>query len=125
MIDHTGFHVNDIEKSKAFYDKALAPLGYTMLSEFPEWKVAGYGAGNKSDLWIVGDGMKQEEHVAFTAMDKETVEKFHTAGVEAGGTDNGAPGYRKDYAPGYYAAFVKDPDGHNIEVVFHDPAPSE
>ena len=125
MIDHTGFHVNDIEASKRFYDKALAPLGYSMLTEFPEWKVAGYGANGKSDLWIVGDGCKQQEHVAFAATDKDGVQQFHEAGLAAGGTDNGAPGYRKDYAPGYYAAFVKDPDGHNIEVVFHDPSPSE
>lgn len=124
MIDHTSIHVSDIGKSKAFYDQALAPLGYTMLSEFSEWKVAGYGVGNKSDFWIAGDGAKQLEHIAFAALDKETVEKFHAAGLAAGGTDNGAPGYRKDYSPGYYAAFVKDPDGHNIEAVYHDPTPS-
>jgi predicted lactoylglutathione lyase len=125
MIDHTGYHVNDIEKSKAFYSEALAPLGYTLISEFPEWKVAGYGAGTTSDFWIVGDGVKQTEHVAFRAFDKESVDKFHEAGIASGGTDNGAPGYRTDYSPGYYAAFVKDPDGHNVEVVFHDPSPSE
>lgn len=125
MIDHTGFHVNDIEKSKVFYDQALLPLGYSLLNDMPEWKSAGYGAEGKPDLWIMGDGCKQTEHVAFTAPNKETVQKFYDAGIAAGGVDNGAPGYRKDYAPGYYASFVKDPDGHNIEVVFHDPSPSE
>jgi catechol 2,3-dioxygenase-like lactoylglutathione lyase family enzyme len=124
MIDHTGYHVSDIETSKTFYDKALAPLGYVMLSEFPEWKMAGYGAGNRSDFWIVGDGVKQIEHVAFVALNKEAVEKFYAEGLASGGTDNGAPGYRTEYSPGYYAAFIKDPDGHNVEVVFHDPTPS-
>lgn len=126
MIDHASVHVSDIEKSKAFYAKALAPLGYAMLAEYPEYKVAGFGEAPKADFWIsAGEGMEQENHVAFAAKDKETVEGFHEAGILAGGTDNGAPGYRKDYSPGYYAAFVKDPDGHNIEVVFHDPNPSE
>ena len=125
MIDHTGFHVADIERSKEFYGKALAPLGYSLVHEMPEWKVAGYGEGGKADFWLVGDGAEKPSHVAFRATNKESVEKFYEAGMAAGGTDNGAPGYRKEYTPGYYAAFVKDPDGHNIEVVFHDPNPSE
>jgi catechol 2,3-dioxygenase-like lactoylglutathione lyase family enzyme len=124
MIDHTGYHVNDIEKSKAFYDKALAPLGYSLVSEYPEWKVAGYGTDGKSDFWIVGDGTKQEQHVAFAAPNKEAVDGFHAAGIASGGSDNGAPGYRKSYSPGYYAAYVKDPDGNNVEVLFHDPNPT-
>lgn len=126
MIDHAGVHVSDITKAKDFYSKALAPIGYTMIAEFPEYKVAGYGEGGKADFWISADeGVEDENHVAFAAKDKAAVDGFHKAGVAAGGSDNGAPGYRKDYSPGYYAAFVKDPDGHNIEVVFHDPNPSE
>lgn len=124
MIDHTSLHVKDIEKSKQFYAKALAPLGYEQLSEFPEWKVVGMGANGKSDIWFVGDGADKPGHIAFAAQGKDQVDAFHAAGVASGGSDNGAPGYRKDYSPGYYAAFVHDPDGHNIEVVFHDPNPT-
>ncbi len=123
MIDHVSLHVSDFEKSKAFYSKALAPLGYSMKMEMAEWKVAGFGE-NKPDLWIMAKGSEDEDHVAFSAKDKPMVDEFYKSGLAAGGTDNGAPGYRKDYSPGYYAAFVKDPDGHNIEVVFHDPNPS-
>ena len=125
MIDHTTLHVNDWDKSKEFYSKALAPLGYTQTSEFAEWKVTGYGVNGKSDLWLVADGADKAGHIAFTATDKDGVQGFYDAALASGGKDNGAPGYRKDYSPGYYAAFVHDPDGHNIEVVFHDSAPAE
>jgi predicted lactoylglutathione lyase len=124
MIDHISLHVSDIAKSKDFYTKALAPLGYTMMMEFPEFKVAGFGADGKADFWINGKDSDVTNHIAFAAKDKAAVDGFYKAGVAAGGTDNGAPGYRKDYSPGYYAAFVKDLDGHNVEVVFHDPKPS-
>jgi predicted lactoylglutathione lyase len=123
MLSHITLHVNDIDKSKEFYTKALAPLGYAKTSEMPEWKVVGIGVDGKSDTWLVGDGAKQETHVAYSAMDKESVQKFYDEALAAGGKDNGAPGYRKDYTPGYYAAFVHDLDGHNIEVVFMDPNP--
>ncbi len=125
MIDHAGFHVTDVQKSKKFYDVALAPLGYAQTAEYAEWNVLGYGIAGKSDFWLVGDGAEKASHVAFAADDKAEVEGFYKAGLEAGGTDNGAPGYRKDYAPGYFAAFLRDPDGHNVEVVFRDPSPSE
>jgi catechol 2,3-dioxygenase-like lactoylglutathione lyase family enzyme len=125
MIDHAGLRVSDIAKAKEFYSKALAPIGYKMIAEYPEYKIAGFGEPPKSDLWLSsGEGVEDTNHVAFVAKDKAAVDGFHKAGISAGGTDNGAPGYRKDYSPGYYAAFVKDPDGHNIEVVFHDPNPS-
>lgn len=123
MIDHISIHVNDIDTSKEFYSKALAPLGYAITTEMPEWKVVGLGVDGKSDIWLVGDGSDKAGHVAFVAHDTETVQKFYDAALAAGGTDNGAPGYRKEYSPGYYAAFVHDLNGHNIEVVFHDPNP--
>jgi len=123
MIDHVTVHVNDISKSKEFYMKALAPLGYAVTTEMPEWKVVGFGVEGKSDLWLVGDGFGKAGHVAFVAHDMDTVQEFYDAGLVSGGKDNGAPGYRKEYSPGYFAAFVYDPDGHNIEVVFHDPNP--
>ncbi|MBU6323394.1 MAG: VOC family protein [Patescibacteria group bacterium] len=121
MLDHIGLHVNDLEKSKAFYLAALKPLGYEQLHEFAEWNVVGLGADGKADLWLTGDGAKQAQHVCFRTTEKTRVDAFHEDGLKAGGKDNGAPGYRKDYSPGYYAAFVLDPSGHNIEVVWHDP----
>jgi len=125
MIDHVSIRTSDISKAKEFYSKALASLGYTMMMEFPEYGVAGFGADGKADLWINGKGVEDENHIAFSAKDKSAVDGFYKAGLAAGGSDNGKPGYRKEYTPGYYAAFLKDPDGHNIEVVFHDPNPSE
>jgi catechol 2,3-dioxygenase-like lactoylglutathione lyase family enzyme len=124
MIDHAGVHVSDFTKAKEFYSKALAPLGYTLLSDFAQWSVAGFGESGKSDFWLYTAEVKQNDHIAFAASSKEAVDAFYKAGLEAGGKDNGAPGYRKDYSPGYYAAFIHDLDGNNVEVVFHDPAPS-
>jgi catechol 2,3-dioxygenase-like lactoylglutathione lyase family enzyme len=122
MIDHIVIHVSDVEKSKKFYTEALKPLGYTFLSEHPEWNLIGLGMSEeRKQLWIVGDGAEKATHVGFLADGKETVRHFYDAGLANGGTDNGAPGYRKGYSPGYYAAFVTDPDGHNIEALFRDP----
>lgn len=123
MIDHIGVYVSDPEKSKVFYSAALAPLGYKIHMELPEWGVVGFGA-ERPDFWI-SKKEPQNAHVAFAASSKEMVDAFHAAGLAAGGADNGAPGYRKDYSPGYYAGFIKDHDGNNIEVVFHDPNPTE
>jgi catechol 2,3-dioxygenase-like lactoylglutathione lyase family enzyme len=124
MIDHVTLHVQDIDASKKFYTEALKPLGYAPTTEMPEYKVVGFGVDGKSDLWLVGDAAGTPPgHIAFIAHDADSVQKFYDAALAAGGTDNGAPGYRKDYSPGYYAAFVHDLDGHNIEVVFKDPNP--
>ena len=125
MIDHVSIHVTDLGKARDFYVQALAPLGYTMTAEYTEWQVAGFGVGGKADFWIKADGADQTNHVAFAANDKASVDAFHAASIAAGGKDNGSPGYRKEYTPGYYAAFILDMEGHNIEVVFHDPNPSE
>lgn len=124
MIDHISLKVSDISKSKEFYVKALGPLGYTQHKEFPEWNLVGMGQ-DQPVLWIQGNECKQTTHLAFTAKDKAGVDAFYKAALEAGGTGNGLPGYRKDYSPGYYASFILDPDGHNIEVVYRDPNPSE
>lgn len=125
MIDHISLHVSDFAKAKVFYAAALAPLGYELKASMDEWSVAGFGEGEKADLWIQADGTKQTGHIAFRASNKDTVDAFYKAALAAGATDNGAPGYRKEYAPGYYAAFVRDADGHNIEVVFHDESVKE
>ena len=119
MIAHTGIFVGDYAKAKEFYTKALAPLGYTQKMEYGE--AAGFNDGTNTDFWI----SKNEKgiiptHVAFSATNKPQVEAFYKAALEAGGKDNGKPGYRADYWPGYYAAFVHDADGNNIEAVFYD-----
>jgi catechol 2,3-dioxygenase-like lactoylglutathione lyase family enzyme len=122
MIDHISLRVTDFQRAKAFYAKALAPLGYTVLMEFPEAPdVAGLGAGGKPDLWITQVPSTTTVHIAFLAKDRATVDAFHAAAIAAGGTDFGAPGPRPIYHPGYYGAFVLDPDGHNIEACVHKP----
>lgn len=125
MIGHIGFYVDDIEKAKAFYGAALKPLGYELLREFPEWSVIGYGADGIPDLWISQREAVHNVHIAIYAHSKDAVLAYHAAAVASGGADNGAPGYRTEYAPGYYAAFITDPFGNNIEAVFNDPNPSE
>jgi catechol 2,3-dioxygenase-like lactoylglutathione lyase family enzyme len=129
MIDHIGFPVSDYAKSKAFYTKALAPLGYSLVMEVgadvteSHAPAAGFGAGGKPDFWIGGEGgLEKPLHVAILAKDRTSVEAFHRAALAAGGKDNGAPGLRPHYHANYYGAFVLDPDGHNIEAVCHAPA---
>jgi catechol 2,3-dioxygenase-like lactoylglutathione lyase family enzyme len=128
MIDHVGFPVSDYARSKAFYAKALAPLGYTLIMEYGGDKTesaasaAGFGAEGKPDFWIGGEGgLTGILHVAIVAKDRATVDAFYHAALAAGGKDNGAPGLRPQYHPNYYGAFVLDPDGHNIEAVCHRP----
>jgi catechol 2,3-dioxygenase-like lactoylglutathione lyase family enzyme len=122
MLDHVGFGVSDYERSKAFYEKALAPLGLTVLME-PMAQAAGFGEAGKPFFWIETRGpTAQGVHVAFAAESRETVDAFHAAALEAGGIDNGAPGVREIYHPHYYGAYVLDPDGNNVEAVCHKPA---
>jgi len=125
MIAHVSINVSDFNKSKEFYKKALKPLGYDVLMDLAEWNVAGLGEPGKPDLWLHAGGAKQPTHVAFAANSKETVNDFYDAAIKAGGKDNGKPEYCKDYGPGYYAGFVFDPDGNNVEVMFMDPNPTE
>ncbi len=122
MIDHVGFPVSDYATSKAFYKRALAPLGYVLVMEVPVNEMGaaagGFGIGSNPDFWIGGEGgVGNPVHVAITAKDRGTVDAFHKAALAAGGKDNGAPGLRPQYGHSYYAAFVLDPDGHNIEAV--------
>jgi catechol 2,3-dioxygenase-like lactoylglutathione lyase family enzyme len=121
-IDHIGLDVTDYERSKAFYEQALAPLGVKLLME-PVPEVGGFG-GDFPFFWIGrrDGGPRTGVHVAFTAKDRDMVAAFHAAALEAGGTDNGGPGVREIYHPSYYGAFVLDPDGNNVEAVCHKPA---
>jgi predicted lactoylglutathione lyase len=122
MIAHITINVSDYRKSKDFYLKALAPLGYNVEMEFPEDGVLGLGAHDKTDFWLHGGEFKQAVHVAFGANGKEEVDAFYKAAIAAGGKDNGGPGYHTEYHEGYYGAFVYDSDGNNIEAVWHDPS---
>ena len=119
MIAHTSLPVNDYQKSKSFYTKVLKTLGYKQNMEYGE--AAGFNDGKNTDFWI-GKGEKGVVplHVAFAAKNKKEVDNFHKTALKEGAENNGGPGYREEYWPGYYAAFVHDPDGHNIEVVFFD-----
>jgi len=132
VIDHTGVSVSDYARSKAFYTQALGAIGYAVLMEVPaalsgKTDAAGFGDTGatppKPDFWIgQGTPNRPAVHVAFRVRQRAQVDAFHAAGLAAGGRDNGAPGIRAHYHPGYYAAFVLDPDGHNIEVVCFEPA---
>jgi catechol 2,3-dioxygenase-like lactoylglutathione lyase family enzyme len=126
-LDHVGINVSDYERSKAFYTRALAPLGITLIMEFG--KAAGFGRDGKPELWI-GEGKTSFQspeqirvitpvHVCVKAKSRGDVDAFHRTAVAAGGKDFGPPGLRPEYHPGYYGAFVLDPDGHNIEAVIH------
>ena len=119
MIDHTTIHVDDIVVSKNFYLHALEPLGYKIVMDFPEMKAAGLGVQGKMDTWLHGHGCNQPIHIAWQADTREQVDAFYVAALAAGGKDNGKPGIRAMYHPHYYAAFVIDQNGHNIEVVCH------
>ena len=125
MLDHIGFMVADLARSRAFYDKALAPLGITVQMEVTAEQTGGsarlgYGTPGRPRFWIgTGKPLQGPLHVAFTATDRQTVDAFYRAALAAGGTDNGAPGLRPHYHPNYYGAFVLSPDGHNVEAVCH------
>ncbi len=127
MIDHIGFAVSDLAQSRAFYDAALGAIGLSVQMEAtPDQTESGgtaigFGKDGNPFFWIadnerVGEGT----HIAFTVDSRDAVDSFHKAAVAAGGKDNGAPGLRPNYGPGYYAAFVHDPDGLNIEAVVHE-----
>ena len=122
MIDHIGLKVSSFETSRRFYASALEPLGYRVEYDDPKSKTAGFGAKGSIDLWISEGQPLTRVHIALRSHDRATVNRFHAAALKAGGKDNGAPGLRPDYSPTYYAAFVLDPDGNNIEMVCHEAA---
>jgi catechol 2,3-dioxygenase-like lactoylglutathione lyase family enzyme len=127
MIDYMGFSVADYARSKDFYSKGLAPLGYRLVREVQQNEndnpAAGFGTNGRADFWIGGEGgLNRRLHVAFAADNRAAVDAFYRAALAAGGKDNGAPGLRPHYHPDYYGAFVLDPDGHNVEAVCRKPA---
>jgi catechol 2,3-dioxygenase-like lactoylglutathione lyase family enzyme len=129
VFDHLSIGVTDLARSAAFYDAALGALGYVRLTE--NYRHVAYGppgytgeplfavlAGG-ADARAPGPGF----HLAFAAPSRAAIDRFHAAALAAGGTDDGPPGVRENYDPGYYAAFVRDPDGHRLEAVLHEPVP--
>jgi catechol 2,3-dioxygenase-like lactoylglutathione lyase family enzyme len=126
IVDHIGINVSDYERSKAFYQAALAPLGIHMLAEYGAW--CGFGR-DKPEFWMLqGLAAFQSDdqlrritpvHVSFAARSRAEVDAFYTAAIAAGARDNGLPGLRPKYHANYYGAFVIDPDGHNVEAVIH------
>src|SRR5688500_13769107 len=119
VIDHMGIAVSDLAASRAFYEPALAPLGLRVL--YGDERSLAIGTEGADDFALhVGGARTTGMHVAFVAISKDAVDAFHAAALAAGGVDNGAPGYRPQYHRGYYGAFVLDPDGNNVEAVFHD-----
>ena len=121
MFDHIGLTVSNLERSRAFYAHALAPLGITELARFANF----IGFGREHPQFWIGEGTAVQPaprtHVAFAAVTRLEVDAFHRAALDAGGADHGAPGLRPQYHPHYYGAFVLDPDGHNVEAVCHRP----
>jgi catechol 2,3-dioxygenase-like lactoylglutathione lyase family enzyme len=117
MYDHLGFKVKDLDQSVRFYTAALAPLGYVLGSHDAAY--AGFGPKDEPALWLYAnkDVKSSGVHIAFRSKDRATVDRFYKAGIENGGKDNGKPGLRADYSPTYYAAFLIDPDGNNVEAV--------
>jgi len=132
FIDHVDFRVSDLDASRAFYEAALAPLGWSVESADQGSDGApdiGFGRGDGTQFAIHSPSDKPGQdtvttgaHVAFGADSAEAVGAFHAAALASGGRDIGAPGPRAEYSAGYYGAFVLDPDGNNVEAVWHDPA---
>ena len=112
MYDHIGLKVKDLEASKRFYKAALAGLGHVS-----DNSGAGFGPKDAPALWLYEGKVVAGTHVAFSAGNRAAVDAFYKAGLKAGGKDNGKPGLRADYSPTYYAAFLIDPDGNNVEAV--------
>ena len=117
MLDHVSLNVSSAAQAKRFYSKALEPLGYTIFREYD----GGFGIGEdgESSVWTQEAAIEKPTHLSFRARDRTIVDAFYKAALAAGGKDNGKPGIREKYSSDYYAAFVLDPDGNNVEAVCH------
>ena len=118
MLDHVSLNVSNAAKARNFYAKALEPLGYSVVKEYD----GGFGirADSGSSIWTQEAKVEEPVHLGFRVNDRKQVDAFYKAAIAAGAKDNGKPGLRENYAPTYYAAFVLDPDGNNVEAVCHD-----
>ncbi|HTY55995.1 MAG TPA: VOC family protein [Candidatus Binataceae bacterium] len=118
MIEHVSVSVSDYKKAKKFYVAALKPVGYKLYRDYPP-NAAGFFEGGSTSFWIVEKGKKiQPIHVALRGKSKKAVQDFHAAALKAGAKDNGKPGFRREYGDDYYAAFVLDADGNNVEACY-------
>jgi catechol 2,3-dioxygenase-like lactoylglutathione lyase family enzyme len=127
MLDHVGINCSDLDAARSFYDKVLGVLGYSLVMDIGEYG-AGYGAQGKPSFWIgtfPGVGPNREVHLAFVAKDPAAVRAFYAAAMEAGAESLHAPRLWPEYHPGYYGAFVRDPDGNNVEAVVHNAGPDD
>jgi len=129
VIDHVSTYTTNFATTRAFYDAALGALGYERNVDMSyddagrTWQIAAYGKGRKPTLWLIESAVPYTgRHIAFVAPDRAGVDAFYGAGIAAGGADNGSPGLRPHYHADYYGAFLFDPDGNNVEAVFHGPA---
>jgi catechol 2,3-dioxygenase-like lactoylglutathione lyase family enzyme len=127
MIDHISVAVSDLRRSTAFYDAVFRALGVSR--RWTAGDAVGYGCAGTDEPFAIKQSPAEEAvnqnsrgHVAFGAPSREAVSAFHASALEHGGTDDGLPGLHPEYGPGYFAAFVRDPDGHRIEAVLHEPA---
>ena len=126
VIDHIGVGVRNFDESLDFYTRALAPLGFEQVAFVDaDNRAAGFGVRGRDDFWIHEGRPLGRMHVAFDSESREAVDAFYEAALAAGGRDNGAPGVRPEYSDSYYAAYVLDPNGNNIEAVFHGDAPTQ
>ncbi len=130
MIDHLSTYATDFSATRAFYEAALARLGFTIQFEMtldsdpdlPGRRASAFGPDGKSIFWVIEvRDAASPRHIAFSAPDRHAVAAFHEAALASGGTDNGAPGPRPIYHEHYYGSFVTDPDGNNVEAVCHAP----
>ena len=122
ILDHVSLSVADLSASREFYEQLFEPLGIEVVADFPAdvtgVATTGFGFGRKGSFWLVERGQQSPAtHICFRAKSRVEVRAFHAAGIAAGGTDNGEPGVREIYHPEYYAAFVLDLEGHNVEAV--------
>ena len=126
MFDHISIGVQNVDRAAAFYDASLAPLGYVRLFKNP--RAVSYGPPGflgEAPFTIIQQGAEAVPprpgfHIAFAAPSRTAVDRFHAAALSTGGVDEGPPGIRENYDAGYYAAFVRDPDGHRVEAVHHE-----
>jgi catechol 2,3-dioxygenase-like lactoylglutathione lyase family enzyme len=127
MLDHVGINCSDLAAAQAFYDTVLNPLGYTRVMDAGEYG-SGYGVDGKPSFWVgtfPGVGANREVHLAFVASDAAAVRAFYDAAIAAGAETLHKPRFWPEYHPGYYAAFVRDPDGNNVEALIHTASPED
>jgi catechol 2,3-dioxygenase-like lactoylglutathione lyase family enzyme len=121
VLDHVGIPVSDVAAARAFYERALGPLGFSVVMEVAGGTVVALGLPRAPQVWLSETERGAPVHLAFHATDRARVDAFHEAALAAGGRDNGPPGVRAHYHPSYYAAYVLDADGNNVEAVCHAP----